>query len=743
MVHLALLMMVKNEHLRIEVSLDSVLGVVDSVVVLDTGSTDGTQDIIRNWCTKHNIPLFLKEEPFTTFCKSRNVSLDYLDTTPADYGLLLDCNDELQNGKGLREYVNSYTGTCSAFHVCQVWWNGISNDKYYNVRLVKPRNGWRYKRNVHEYMTCDGVEKFNRIQMRRQKNGLPTEENKWLTRIEGNHFVLFQDRTKDDDKSFKRFARDKVLLYDDYITGVKKLQSMTDTSTDDYVEERNDYARTLFYLAQTLTCLYENNEAYLFYRRRLDETGFNEEVFHSYYRCGELSRVLGHNTEETLLWYLKSFYYSTETFANPRVEALVKLSEYYINVENWRMAYYYLDIAEIIPYPEELILFVDRRMYDYTRYHLMERVGMYVGENTRGLKSGLKAISFLFNNNQDYKNDLDNLKWYTDSEGLDKLNSLITSSERGKLKLEDLKIVEFTKITPSDLSNFKITPLNVDEIRVLPNRLNYTKRPEPTTFLTNINKSNTIKDYLGNNIYNNYLETNIQITEKDFNYHFTKSLELESQIKECKSNPLETNEKLRELYHHYIYCSKLCNISFTKEFNKTSHLDEKIMWNIKALETSCRVFGIASIESYTNLAILFADASRWKLAMLYTKFACESNESNLWNKRYYDYTRWHVLGRVAWYIGNMDIGKTGCINALLHDGTSVDECNLKFYVKNTSIRNKLILACKNKQVKDIVELLKSPLLQVEEQTINNSTTKAELTSQLKQRLRDKIERRNK
>ena len=660
MVHLALLMMLKNEKLRIEVSLNSVLGIVDSVVILDTGSTDGTQDIVKNWCKKHNLPLYLKEEPFVNFCVSRNVSLDYLDTTPADYALLLDCNDELQDKDGIKKFINEYKGHCSAFHVCQVWWNGHSNDKYYNVRLVKVRGGiklgdpididrkWRYKGRVHEYMSCRGVEKFNEEMTILQSQGKPILENKWITRIEANWFILFQDRTKDDDKSMKRFSRDKVLLYEDYLEGV-------------------DYVRTLFYLAQTLTCLNENQEAYHFYRLRLKETGFTEEVYHAYYRCGQLAQILKHNPEEYKLWYLKSVYYSNKTFINPRVEALVKLAEIYIEEENWKLAYEFLKVCICISYPDELILFVDRRNYDYTRYHLMGRVAYYAGDNETGLKACLDAILFSISFGQDYQVDKNNLKWYVDENSLKILDDYI----------EDVK--------------------NKKEI----------KSRDDIIKLVNLNKN---KEFI--------VKENIKIKQQNYEFHKTKTFEEIDQV---------------ELYNHYLICSKLCKDE-----------DERILWNLKAIELSCKLFGQSSLDAHINLATLFADKKEWKNAMIYVKFSCEYPNNIAFDKSLYDYHRWHLLGRVGYYTGNYEWGRNGCINAIIHGNENLDIHNLQFYVKNDKLRTELVKYCKNKDLKNIIETLKNPDLNKENKNINLETIFERVEEKEKtpsEKLREKLKKK--
>ena len=50
---IALAMMIKNEEKRIEVSFDSVKDISKVFVILDTGSTDRTLEICRQYCAKH------------------------------------------------------------------------------------------------------------------------------------------------------------------------------------------------------------------------------------------------------------------------------------------------------------------------------------------------------------------------------------------------------------------------------------------------------------------------------------------------------------------------------------------------------------------------------------------------------------------------------------------------------------------------------------------------------------------
>ena len=53
---IGLCMIVKDESHVIERCLDSVKNLIDFVLILDTGSSDGTQEVIKNWIDRNNIP---------------------------------------------------------------------------------------------------------------------------------------------------------------------------------------------------------------------------------------------------------------------------------------------------------------------------------------------------------------------------------------------------------------------------------------------------------------------------------------------------------------------------------------------------------------------------------------------------------------------------------------------------------------------------------------------------------------
>jgi len=372
MVHVALLIMVKNEQARLSETLNSVIGTVDSIVAFDTGSTDDTIGILKRFSQEHNIPLRLKEGEFIDFSTSRNTSLDFADTfNDIDFLLLLDCNDEIRGGEGLIKFCEEYkyNTEVTAYHVRQEWWTGntAGSISFYTLRLLKPRTGWRYTGVVHEYI--------------RNTNGRPI----YSVKVEDESTVIYQDRTKDDNKSLKRFSKDKELLLTEH--------------------KRNpEDTRTVFYLAQTYGCLHEHEDAFKYYKKRSEMDGFREEVFFSLLKCGELLGDMNRDWNERLVFFMKALEHTK------RVEPAMRIAEYYKDKGEWMLAYTFADLACNMKYPKDSVLFVNRHKYEYERWHLLGIIAYYAGFYSRGKI----ACEIAIRNGHNTDLDKSNLKFYED-----------------------------------------------------------------------------------------------------------------------------------------------------------------------------------------------------------------------------------------------------------------------------------------------------------------------------------------
>ena len=356
--------MLKNESFRIEVSLTSVLGFVDVVIIYDTGSTDNTIEIVTNFCNKYKLSLYVKHGVFVDFSTSRNTMLDFADTIPnIDFFLMMDCNDELRNGAQLVKFCESVDEYETAFFLKQSWKSSITIN-YYNVRLIRSRSGWRYKGVVHEYISKEGSEAVIRVP----------------------EVILFQDRTKDDNKSAKRFFKDKELLLKEY-------------------NSEDKTPRTVYYLAQTFECLNDKLNAIKYYSERMYLIGFYEERYQAAYHVGMLCKDLNKPFEEYSGYFLFAF------GIMHRSEPLVRIAEHYISKQQWSQAFFYLKEACKIE-PPNCGLFLDIELYNYYRWHLMGIVAFYVKEYKDGLHACEIAITQR-NNEIDkhnlifYKNEID------------------------------------------------------------------------------------------------------------------------------------------------------------------------------------------------------------------------------------------------------------------------------------------------------------------------------------------------
>lgn len=378
-------LMCKNEREQIaETTLDSIKDYCGHLIVYDTGSTDGTQDHLKEYCSKHDIRLDLKEGPFVDFAVSRNVLLDFCDEMlkgdQDKFILQVDAHDILKGGDKLIEFIETFKGPQTGFQITQQWLSGNNLDSYYNTRMIRPHKEWRYNLDaiVHEFIMCPALE-----------NSKNPDDVVFRTK----DIILYQDRTTQGDASFKRFSRDKEMLFRKHL-------------------EKPTEPRTLFYLAQTMGCLGLHQEAYQFYLLRIKQQGFWEEIYHSYFRLGELSVMMKHNWEESFMWYMRAFQHSQ------RVEPLLKIAEYYLdhnlqgeNKPEWHTCYMYAQMATQLAWPQNQILFRDLASYTYKRHHLLGRAAYYVGRYKEGKEACLKAIEA---KNLDV--DKNNLKFYLEKE---------------------------------------------------------------------------------------------------------------------------------------------------------------------------------------------------------------------------------------------------------------------------------------------------------------------------------------
>jgi glycosyltransferase involved in cell wall biosynthesis len=146
---ISLVMIVKNEEKTLPACLGSVSGLVDEYVIVDTGSTDGTPDLIRQYG-----PLY--QDTFTTFGETKNRAIE---RATGDYILVMDADERIiRGGERLREYAERGVDAVAALIV-----EGDPDspiNQYFRVRMAKKT--WRFVGDVHEVLSGDGEIIFDR-----------------------------------------------------------------------------------------------------------------------------------------------------------------------------------------------------------------------------------------------------------------------------------------------------------------------------------------------------------------------------------------------------------------------------------------------------------------------------------------------------------------------------------------------------------------------------------------------------
>lgn len=259
-------MIVRNEAHVIRRCLESVRPVVDSWVIVDTGSADGTQDIIRS-CLK-DLPGLLVERPWQDFAHNRSEALT-LAREQADYSLIIDADDCLDLGG-----VTKLTLDRDCYSLL------ISDPplSYPRKQLVSSRQRWFYRGVLHEFLECDE----------------PYSSGHLNVMIKRNH-----DGARRRDPG--TYGRDVEVLR-------KALRTEQDA---DLVR------RYTFYLAQSYRDAGRLDLAIARYLKRANQGGWQEEVFVSLYQVAKLKQRLGHDTSSVL----KSFE-AANAATETRAEAL-------------------------------------------------------------------------------------------------------------------------------------------------------------------------------------------------------------------------------------------------------------------------------------------------------------------------------------------------------------------------------------------------------------------------------------
>lgn len=349
MAKLILTQIVKNEAHVITRMLNSIKPIVDIVCLVDTGSTDDTIEVVKNWGTQNNIETHVFERAFDNFENSRNYSIQMAREVTKDrgndfWGFWLDADETIEVLPSFNK--NKIDKDLYMFNTY------INVMKYTRNECFKLDKPFRFYGPVHEYIVCD-------------------DKNITSGLMEGINV-----RVQMDGGSWKGNIPDK---YKSHAFVLEK-----------YIDQNRQDPRWIFYTAQSYhdsACMPDNREeneerlrrSLKFYKERISRPdGYPEEVFYSQFRVGTIMRALEEPWNLIMNEFLKAY-----SFDPLRAEPIKAIIDYYLSVGEWHNAYLFSKFAKVNfhdrnPYPQRL-LFVDESLYIWKILEVHAAASFYTG----------------------------------------------------------------------------------------------------------------------------------------------------------------------------------------------------------------------------------------------------------------------------------------------------------------------------------------------------------------------------
>jgi glycosyltransferase involved in cell wall biosynthesis len=316
--------------------LESAIKISDAIVIADTGSTDGTQDMIRKFGEENNIPTYVFERPFDNFEKSRNFGMEKAREVVKELGW--NSND------------------------CWTWWCDADETIVVDSKFSKNQ----FNKDLFMINTYIGQMKYTRNTFARVSKPF---------RFYGpvHEFIVCDDKNITSGLA-ENIHVDVKMIGASWQGNIPAKYKSHAFELEKYIDADRTDPRWIFYTAQSyhdsasIPDNREENEERLrrsikYYKERVSRTdGYVEEIFYSQYRIATIMKVLEDPWNLVLQECLKA--YSLDPMRGEPIKTII---DYYLQVGEWNMAYLYSKFAKVNfhgknPYPTRL-LFVDESLY--------------------------------------------------------------------------------------------------------------------------------------------------------------------------------------------------------------------------------------------------------------------------------------------------------------------------------------------------------------------------------------------
>ncbi|MER8677029.1 glycosyltransferase [Mesorhizobium sp. M0037] len=253
MTTIGLCMIVKNEAKVILQCLASALPIVDYVLVVDTGSEDGTQDLVRAFLATHNVKGAVIDEPWRDFAYNRTFALDRLrEVETVDYAMIMDADDLIVWDPDFDQLAFKSQMEPDIYDV-EITGGGIS---YYRPLICRNRLPFSFKGVLHEYLETPPGN---------------------IARETAKGFRVLSRRGGARSQNPLKYQDDAAVL-----------ENALATETDPFL-----VSRYTFYLAQSYRDSGEREKSLANYLKRAELGFWDEEVYVSLLEAGNLMAALG------------------------------------------------------------------------------------------------------------------------------------------------------------------------------------------------------------------------------------------------------------------------------------------------------------------------------------------------------------------------------------------------------------------------------------------------------------------
>ena len=334
-------MIVKNEAHIIASTLENLCQYIDFDywVIVDTGSTDNTKQIISDFFKDKNIKGELHETEWKNFGFNRSDALSKA-FNKTDYLLIFDADDRIVGEFVLPKELN-VDGYRLKFG---------DNFSYVRVLLVNNALCWKFMGVLHEYIICTN------------ENYSCKFEN-----IKGNYHLI-SGKSGARSNNPNKYRDDAMILENAYDEAAKL--------------KDNIMVRYSFYCAQSYKDAGDNAKSIEWYKKRITHGGWNQEVYYSYITIGELYAKIN-NIES-------AFYYWTLSFnADPeRCEGIYYIIKHCREKGQFQLAFHYYNWIEKNKTRNLLDkLFVTENVYKYLLDYEFTIIASYVSQHKNAIPS--------------------------------------------------------------------------------------------------------------------------------------------------------------------------------------------------------------------------------------------------------------------------------------------------------------------------------------------------------------------